>query len=66
MPAVTLTTFRDVPWNAPYYERLGFRTLAADEITPGLAAIRAHEADSRARSVAAGVHAPRDRGGGDS
>lgn len=24
MPAVTLTTFRDVPWNAPYYERLGF------------------------------------------
>ena len=22
--ALTLTTFRDVPWNAPYYERLGF------------------------------------------
>lgn len=22
--AMTLTTFRDVPWNAPYYERLGF------------------------------------------
>src|SRR5690349_4747278 len=22
-PALTLTTFRDVPWNAPYYERLG-------------------------------------------
>ncbi|TAP40520.1 GNAT family N-acetyltransferase [Arthrobacter sp. S39] len=21
---MTLTTFRDVPWNAPYYERLGF------------------------------------------
>jgi GNAT superfamily N-acetyltransferase len=21
---VTLTTFRDVPWNAPYYRRLGF------------------------------------------
>lgn len=20
----TLTTFKDVPWNAPYYERLGF------------------------------------------
>jgi GNAT superfamily N-acetyltransferase len=45
MPAVTLTTFRDVAWNAPYYERRGFRMLAADEITPGLAAIRAHEAD---------------------
>ena len=22
---VTLTTFRTVPWNRPYYERLGFR-----------------------------------------
>lgn len=22
--AITLTTFRDVPWNRPYYERLGF------------------------------------------
>ena len=25
--ALTLTTFRDVPWNAPYYERLGFETV---------------------------------------
>ncbi|GAA4523170.1 MULTISPECIES: GNAT family N-acetyltransferase [Nonomuraea] len=24
-PAVTLTTFRDVPWNAPWYERHGFK-----------------------------------------
>lgn len=24
---ITLTTFRWVPWNAPYYERLGFREL---------------------------------------
>ena len=23
--SVTLTTFRDVPWNGPYYARLGFR-----------------------------------------
>ncbi len=22
---LTLTTFRDIPWNAPYYARLGFR-----------------------------------------
>lgn len=40
----TLTTFRDVAWNAPYYARIGFRTLDAAEVTPGLAAIRAHEA----------------------
>jgi hypothetical protein len=24
LPSITLTTFRDVPWNAPYYEKLGF------------------------------------------
>jgi GNAT superfamily N-acetyltransferase len=45
MPAVTLTTFRDVPWNAPYYERCGFRTLSEEELTPDLAAVRAREAD---------------------
>jgi GNAT superfamily N-acetyltransferase len=39
LPALTLITFRGVPWNAPYYERLGFRELAAAEVTPGLAAL---------------------------
>lgn len=29
--AVTLCTFRDVPWNAPFYERMGFRRLAPEE-----------------------------------
>jgi GNAT superfamily N-acetyltransferase len=38
--AVTLTTFVDVPWNGPYYARLGFRPLADDEIGPGLRAVR--------------------------
>lgn len=28
LPAVTLTTFRDVAWNEPFYRKLGFRTLA--------------------------------------
>ena len=37
--AVTLTTFRHLPWNAPFYERLGFRPLKPGELTPGLAAI---------------------------
>lgn len=40
--ALTLTTFRTVPWNAPYYRRLGFRELT--ELTPGLSAIVAGEA----------------------
>jgi hypothetical protein len=26
-----LTTFRDVPWNAPYYRRLGFELAALVE-----------------------------------
>lgn len=43
-PAITLTTFRDVPWNRPLYEHLGFRVLADDEIGPELRAVRAREA----------------------
>ncbi|TJZ49435.1 GNAT family N-acetyltransferase [Streptomyces piniterrae] len=42
--ALTLTTFTDVPWNAPYYARIGFRVLGDGELTPGLRAIRAREA----------------------
>jgi GNAT superfamily N-acetyltransferase len=44
-PAVTLTTFADVPWNAPYYARCGFETLDESALTPGLRAIRRHEAE---------------------
>ncbi|MFE2941912.1 GNAT family N-acetyltransferase [Streptomyces sp. NPDC059255] len=42
--ALTLTTFADVPWNAPYYARLGFRTLTEDQLTDGLREIRRAEA----------------------
>ena len=41
--SVTLTTFRDIPWNAPYYARLGFRELAEDEWAAQLRALVAHE-----------------------
>lgn len=44
LPALTLTTFAHVPWNAPYYVRCGFRVLDDAEITPGLQAIREREA----------------------
>lgn len=40
---VTLTTFVDVPWNAPYYERLGFVRLAESMLSPGLVRIRRGE-----------------------
>lgn len=42
-PAMLLTTFRDVPWNAPNYERWGFRVMRDDEVGPGLRAIREQE-----------------------
>ncbi len=45
LDALTLTTFRTVPWNAPYYRRLGFRELADREVTPGLAGILAAEVE---------------------
>lgn len=43
--AVTLTTFRDVPWNAPFYERLGFEEVSALDAHPRLAAELANEAE---------------------
>lgn len=38
---LTLTTFTDVPWNQPYYERIGFRVLEA--LGPELTALVEHE-----------------------
>ncbi|WP_062431945.1 GNAT family N-acetyltransferase [Herbidospora daliensis] len=40
---VTLTTFRDVPWNAPWYARRGFHVLDSAEWGPELEALVAHE-----------------------
>ncbi|MBN1427787.1 MAG: GNAT family N-acetyltransferase [Anaerolineae bacterium] len=42
--ALTLTTFRDVPWNGPYYARLGFRTLDVTTLSPSLQRVRQEEA----------------------
>ena len=37
---VELSTFRHVPWNAPYYQRLGFSVLDDDELDAALLRIR--------------------------
>ena len=37
---LTLSTFRDVPWNAPYYRRLGFTDIDDHELAPDLVEIR--------------------------
>lgn len=42
--ALTLTTFTEVPWNAPYYAHCGFRLMNDSELTPGLRKIREREA----------------------
>lgn len=39
--SLTLTTFRDVPWNAPFYRRLGFEMLTT--LTPELRQKREEE-----------------------
>jgi GNAT superfamily N-acetyltransferase len=41
--ALTLTTFAEVPWNAPYYARLGFRPLPDAQLGEGLREIRRRE-----------------------
>ena len=53
LPRVTLTTFKKVPWNAPFYRWLGFREMTDAEIGPELRAIRARQAEAGLR--------PRDR-----
>jgi GNAT superfamily N-acetyltransferase len=45
-PALTLTTFRDVPWNGPYYERLGFVIVEPRDQGAELAALVSREADT--------------------
>jgi ribosomal protein S18 acetylase RimI-like enzyme len=34
--AITLTTLRHIPWNAPWYQRLGFRVLEEHELSAAL------------------------------
>lgn len=51
-PALTLTTFRDVPWNAPYYARLGFVVLGATEQGPELRALIERETSSMPSNAA--------------
>ena len=46
LPAVTLTTFRDVPFNRPLYERRGFRVLDDDELSAEMAELMVEEEQS--------------------
>ena len=48
-PAATLTTDRELPWNAPYYARLGFRILAPEQTPPNLASRLASQPNAARR-----------------
>lgn len=43
--AVTLSTFRDIPWNGPFYASCGFRELQRHEWTPALLLAHYREED---------------------
>ncbi len=45
LASLTLTTFRGVAWNAPYYARLGFNEIEEPALGPGLRELRRKEAD---------------------
>ena len=40
LSALTLSTYSNVPWNAPYYERLGFQIMTEDQISDGFRRLR--------------------------
>src|SRR5262249_13611153 len=40
---ITLTTFANLAWNAPFYAKNGFRVMSEDELGPGLRAVRDEE-----------------------
>lgn len=52
LPQVTLVTFRDVPWNAPLYRRLGFVESAEAARLPEVAALVEEERRSGMAALA--------------
>jgi GNAT superfamily N-acetyltransferase len=45
-PVLTLITFRHLPWNAPFYERMGFEAMATSELGEELANLLQEEGDA--------------------
>ena len=43
LQGLTLTTFRDIPWNAPYYRRLGFKEVPENHWSAGIRRVVAAE-----------------------
>jgi len=45
-PALTLITFRHIPWNAPFYERMGFVSMTTSELGEELANLLQEEGEA--------------------
>jgi GNAT superfamily N-acetyltransferase len=43
---ISLSTFRDLPWNAPFYSKLGFQMLDESELSIGFKQIRLQEMEA--------------------
>jgi GNAT superfamily N-acetyltransferase len=43
---VSLSTFSDVPWNGPYYRRLGFHEVPEERLGAGMHEVRRREAEA--------------------
>ena len=43
---VSLSTFRDLPWNAPFYSKMGFHPVPEAELTTGFQQIRLKELEA--------------------
>ncbi|MGB3694685.1 MAG: GNAT family N-acetyltransferase [Spirulinaceae cyanobacterium] len=46
IPTMTLTTFSHLPWNAPFYQKLGFKIIPEAELNPQLREIWQQEAEN--------------------
>ena len=63
LSGVTLTTFSDLPWNAPFYERLGFVPGDADALPSHVRAhLEAEASSGLSRRVGMCWSAPADEG----
>lgn len=59
--SLVLSTFRDVPWNAPYYQRLGFVEVPVAAYTSELQSLRENEAKSMRIASRVVLRAPLDQ-----
>ena len=58
---LVLSTFCDVPWNGPYYERLGFAVVPERRYTPEMAALHARDGLTMRLESRVILRAPLDR-----